>query len=271
MTLLTGAGLGGGGLILPAINGLDLNVPSENCLFAYSPVNIIDGFTGAVIRGERSSDSTQQDFTADEVADGTLTAWASSGDVEVVTYYQQGPSGNNATGVGGIIVESGTLITQNGYPAIKWPQESSGALKYGIASNTSVSGLHKIFLVGYRTLEDQVVVTCDQATPFALVFDDGSGSDISNGYSGRQYRLNGADPGWLNRDDVHTDLSTDSPHLLYLEGDETLSNFSFGKFNNNSFQISNDNPTYLSAFICYNSSANDENIESSLNAFYSFY
>jgi hypothetical protein len=63
--------------------------------------------TTNVIRVRRSSDNAQQDFTSEEITDGTLLAFTGSGDGRVMTWYDQ--SGNNA---------HATQNTTNKQPAI---------------------------------------------------------------------------------------------------------------------------------------------------------
>ena len=83
----------------------------------------IDSFSGAVVRVRRSSDSTEQDFTATEITDGTLTTFTGANDGFVVTWYDQKGS-NNATNPTASeqprIVNSGALETENGLPVIRF-------------------------------------------------------------------------------------------------------------------------------------------------------
>ena len=86
-----------------------------------------------VVQVRRSSDDTIKSFTADEVTDGTLVAFVGSGnDGFVRTWYDQSVSdeaGSTATGNHAVqataaeqpkIVESGSLILQNGEATIKF-------------------------------------------------------------------------------------------------------------------------------------------------------
>ncbi len=52
---------------------------------------------GDVVEVRRSSDSTTQDFTAAQVADGTLTTFTGAGDGFVSIWYDQSGNANNAT------------------------------------------------------------------------------------------------------------------------------------------------------------------------------
>ena len=103
-------------------------------------VGLLDQYTGAaagyslrklsvnttnVVRVRRSSDNAEDDFTADEITDGTLLAWVgitASDNGFVTTWYDQSGNGNNATqGTAANqpkIVDAGVLVEENGKPAI---------------------------------------------------------------------------------------------------------------------------------------------------------
>ena len=65
---------------------------------AYSLRNLSASYTGNVVDVRRSSDDTEESFTAAEVADGTLVAWVGAGnDGFVSQWYDQSGNGNHAT------------------------------------------------------------------------------------------------------------------------------------------------------------------------------
>ena len=76
-----------------------------------------------VIRVRRSSDNAEQDFTADEITDGTLTTFTGANDGFVTTWYDQSGNGNNITQSNASaqpkIVSSGVVITESGQPAME--------------------------------------------------------------------------------------------------------------------------------------------------------
>ena len=78
---------------------------------------------GPVIRVRRSSDNTEQDFTADQVTDGTLTTFCGAGNGFVRTWYDQSGNGRHlqetVTGSQLSIVTSGSLESDGGLPAIR--------------------------------------------------------------------------------------------------------------------------------------------------------
>ena len=91
---------------------------------AYSLRQLRTGVTN-VVRVRRSSDNTEQDFTATQITDGTLTAFCGAGDGFVRTWYDQ--SGNNRNLQQSIsadqlsIVIGGALQQDGGAPAIASP------------------------------------------------------------------------------------------------------------------------------------------------------
>ena len=74
----------------PAPTGLLADYP--NAAAAYSLRNLISTTTN-VVRVRRTSDNTEQDFTAAEITDGTLTTFTGASDGRVTTWYDQ--SGNS--------------------------------------------------------------------------------------------------------------------------------------------------------------------------------
>lgn len=97
---------------------------------AYAPL-LLDTYTGAaaayslrqlrtgvtnIVRVRRSSDNTEQDFTAAQITDGTLTAFCGAGDGFVRTWYDQSGNafhaGNGDTTKQPKLVSNGSLLTR---------------------------------------------------------------------------------------------------------------------------------------------------------------
>lgn len=95
---------------------------------AYS-LRQLDPTVNAVVRVRRSSDNAEQDFTATQVTDGTLTTFCGAGDGFVRTWYDQSGNGQNATqatsGNQPRIVISGQLVIEQGKPAIDFNGSTS--------------------------------------------------------------------------------------------------------------------------------------------------
>ncbi len=90
---------------------------------AYSLRQLSLGYGGPVVRVRRSSDSTEADFNAAQVSDGSLAAWVGAGNSGFVTsWYDQSGNGRHATQATTAsqpqIVSSGVLLTKNSKPTI---------------------------------------------------------------------------------------------------------------------------------------------------------
>jgi hypothetical protein len=101
-----------------------------NAAAAYSLRELSTASVGsAVVRVRRSSDNAEQDFTATEITDGTLTTFTGANDGFVTTWYDQSGNDNNAVNSTATtqykIVDSGVVYLNNGKPAIYNPNTGS--------------------------------------------------------------------------------------------------------------------------------------------------
>lgn len=92
---------------------------------AYSLRSLNSFYRGPVVQVRESANNAEADFTAIEVADGTLAAWVGAGnDGFVKTWYDQSGNGNNANQATLAsqpkIVVSGAVIQANGKPTIDY-------------------------------------------------------------------------------------------------------------------------------------------------------
>ena len=88
---------------------------------AYSLRQLKTGVT-SVVRVRRSSDNREENFTATEITDGTLTGFCGVGDGFVVEWIDQSGNANNVTQSVGVsqpqLVSSGAVLTLNSLPVI---------------------------------------------------------------------------------------------------------------------------------------------------------
>lgn len=135
---------------------------------AYSLRELSSAWVGQdVIRVEESGGSTQQDFTAAEITDGTLVAFCGANDGYVVTWYDQSGNGRDLTssGVAPRIVIAGTLqLDVTGFPVI-----NSSSLDNGL------DVVYDAGTMGYLN-EDCSIFTVTTANP-----DAGSGALFGTG------------------------------------------------------------------------------------------
>ena len=116
---------------------------------AYSLRKLRTGVTN-VVRVRRSSDNTEQDFTATQVTDGTLTTFCGAGDGFVRTWYDQSGSGNHAQQTTNTsqpkIVDQGGLILVNSRPSVLF-DGSNDSLAFSTIT-TSVYSTHAVIRKG---------------------------------------------------------------------------------------------------------------------------
>jgi hypothetical protein len=110
-----------GSLQPPALLLLDA---FPNAAAAYSLRQLRTGVAN-VVRVRRSSDNTEDDFTAAQVSDGTLATWVGAGNNGFVrTWYDQSGNSRNAeqttTANQPQIVSSGNLLTDNSKPCLQF-------------------------------------------------------------------------------------------------------------------------------------------------------
>jgi hypothetical protein len=174
----------------------------------------VNGFSGAVVRGKRLSDSAEQDFTATEITDGTLQTFAAGGQVNVVTGYDQSGNGNNWTpGNGtmqiGLTSATGVPHTNAGGPMLR-PQDgvqaqhltalgiahSSRGFAISVVARARSSSQNPFFITGSQSLyaptgfqfvNDNTVKAfgASNGKPISITFEGSKTAPIVVGYSGR--------------------------------------------------------------------------------------
>ena len=141
-----------------------------NAVAAYSLRQLRTGVTN-VVRVRRSSDNTEQDFTATQVTNGTLTTFCGAGNGFVRTWYDQSGNGRNATQANTAnqpqIVSSGSLLTDNTKPCLQFNGSSTSLDANSLASVFSGTGLLLSAATVYKSL---------QASPAGIVTAWGFGS-----------------------------------------------------------------------------------------------
>lgn len=155
--------------------GVEAATPPANLLLddypgaaaAYSLRELSTAWSGqAVVRVRRSSDNTEQDFTAAEVSDGTLATFCGVGDGFVVTWYDQSGNAHDANESTNTkqpqLVSSGSVILENGLPAVN----------FSFANRTILTS---IFSVTYSQPTNYFIVTRKQSHDGYLFDGEGTG------------------------------------------------------------------------------------------------
>jgi hypothetical protein len=123
---------------------------------AYSLRQLRTGNTN-VVRVRRSGDNTEQDFTASQVTDGTLTTFCGAGNGFVTTWYDQSGNGRNATQTTTAnqpqIVSSGSLLTDNSKPCLQFNGSSTSLDANALASVFSGTGVFLSAATVYKSLQ----------------------------------------------------------------------------------------------------------------------
>jgi hypothetical protein len=148
---------------------------------AYSLRSLSRSYAGPVVTVRRSSDDAEEDFTAAEVADGTLAAFCGAGDGFVKQWWDQSGNARHAVSPADAnepqIVNAGSVILKEGKPAIRY-DGTDDALFY---QNTDIQSLiWSVFCVAScdstSTVWDMVYSVNDGATDSGVsqTFNDGT-------------------------------------------------------------------------------------------------
>ena len=151
---------------------------------AYSLRQLRTGVTN-VVRVRRSSDNTEQDFTATQVTDGTLTAFCGAGDGFVRTWYDQSGNSNNATQTTASsqpqIVASGALVITSGTPGLQFAASNTLGDIHLSLGTFALSQPISIFAAANRTSTDdrQMLYANDDAS-FQIAAHGNFNTDVRN-------------------------------------------------------------------------------------------
>ena len=134
--------------------------------------------TGDVVEVRRSSDNAELGFTATEIIDGTLTAWAGVGDAFVKTIYDQsgilGDLVQSTAASQAAIVEAGSLVTNdNGNIGLRFDGVND---KYETVQNTLNPGTT---ISGFCVGDDNQALGSNLTTAWLSVRNNSSGTNRS--------------------------------------------------------------------------------------------
>tara|TARA_R100001198_G_C5235709_1_gene213703 strand:+ start:515 stop:1693 length:1179 start_codon:yes stop_codon:yes gene_type:complete len=244
-----------------------------NARVAYSLRKLKTGVT-SVVRIRRSSDNAEQDFTADEVTDGTLTTFTGANDGFVVTWYDQSGGGNDATQSTASsqpqIVSAGSVILDNGLPCLDFlgtkrlilsgAQLNASASDFSTYCVTGSTGAMTIYDIASR-------IQCVINRTYSYFYDvSSSGTGLSNAaFSLLEYYMLDPSSGATYRNGtlIESSLSYTQQTITSSGADSRIG----------SNQISGREMGKMSELIVYPSdqTANRSAISSSINSHYSIY
>ena len=248
---------------------------------AYSLRNLISTTTN-VVRVRRSNDQAEQDFTAAEITDGTLTTWTGANDGFITTWYDQ--SGNaldlstsNASGQPKI-VSLGVVNIDNGLPFMQY-QGTEQAASFVALSATST---------GLNNFSGSVFTTYNSSDSIGCLLNGGSWSAyigmIDSAAVGTTPNYSVGTPSYYknstlipnaDRADLYTEYSTNSDVLATILGcdfstttlwDSSISPYVYWGSNRTG-------ASKVREFIVYNSdqTLNKSGIETNINNYYTIY
>lgn len=247
---------------------------------AYSLRALSSGWAaGDVVRARRVNTPGEANFTAGQVANGELAAWALSGDAFVTTWYDQSGNANNATQATTTdqprIVISGNLVTSsNGLPAIR---VNANAESFDLDSNIALGNFSSFYVVEHTTFGSSV-----------SWLSDNGGADYIR-YKSTAYNVDagGVDNGFI---DLDATLATATDYLISaIRGSGTIELSVSGSVQSNTdsnagnldvqkiFQRGNNQTQGLNGYaqelIIYptDESSSRTDIEANINDFYTIY
>ena len=118
---------------------------------AYSLRSLSNSYADPVVTVRRSSDDAEEDFTAAEVADGTLAAFCGAGDGFVYRWWDQSGNARHAVAAADAnepqIVDSGVVVQEGGHAALKF----DGAGDYLRSDLVNANQQYSVFFVYTHT------------------------------------------------------------------------------------------------------------------------
>ena len=175
---------------------LGFNVLQLGPAAAYSLRSLDPALDPTVVNVRRSNDNSTSDFTASEVSDGTLASWVGGGnDGYVVTWYDQSGNSEDATqassGSQPKIVNSGTLVTEGGKPALSFDGTNDRSMNSSLPASSTKSVFYvkkganldgNSVVLSFPATTNQVGIYYFATTPYEYGFNTWAGDCW--GYSG---------------------------------------------------------------------------------------
>tara|TARA_R110000823_G_C15840823_1_gene491179 strand:- start:287 stop:1087 length:801 start_codon:yes stop_codon:yes gene_type:complete len=208
------------GMSLPSSNKVRKSLLLDKYIgsaVAYS-LRKLSSSTTNVIRVRESGGDTEQDFTADEITDGTLITFTGANDGFVVTWYDQSGNTRNMTQATaakqGKIVASGVVLVEGGNPIIR---AVSGSTEMGSTYDSSSLPTNKQFfsvITANNIGSGNVFFGANgQASDFSYISTSGNSStSTSSNIVLSSELLNNQPFTYSTRGDLYTQLS--SPSIL---------------------------------------------------------
>ena len=175
---------------------------------AYSLRNLSTSYTGDVVDVRRSSDDTEDSFTAEEVADGTLEAWVNT---QVEVYNNDYESSVDFASISGAVITQSSDNPYAGSYSARIALTAGDATAYGRISNLPVGS--KVKIAGFYRTDGTSAVNGDfgdfqnggqllPATSSWTAFEIESSQFLSPVFNFIDLGINGTPDGWIELDNV---------------------------------------------------------------------
>jgi hypothetical protein len=259
----------GGGVATPLL--LDLY---PGAAVAYSLRNLSTAYTGPVVRVRRSSDNTEQDFTAAQVTDGTLTTFCGAGNGIMRTWYDQSGNNRNSSFITALpswrIVDNGSLVLSSGLPAINTTDSTQSASKR--ITIPGIAGTARVDYFFVKETSDIAYATPGSATAGGssigwIATENSTSTFIFSNFGTPLLYSNGALVNSVNRGNIFTALNGRKLETTINASLSTWTDFTL------CFYTSFDLNALIQEFVVYptDQSSNRAAIETNINAHYAIY
>jgi len=241
---------------------------------AYSLRALSSGWlAGDVVEVREDTGQTTQSFTASQILNGDLEAFCGAGNGYVSTWYDQSGNANDATQATTTeqpkIVDAGALVVDgNGNPWIDF----DGVDDVLMSANLSATSDSMLAIVQKTSDTVGCLMDSTNGNNYPLLFQDGSSSTVISANAGTpNYYVNGSLESWINRDDVHSSVSTGVQNLITIDSMSLDADYSNGMFIYSYYTTFARQSGFVSEFIVWGNSSNRVGIETNINDYYSIY
>lgn len=220
-----------------------------------------------VVRVRRSSDNVEQNFTADEITNGTLTTFTGASDGFVPTWYDQSGNNNHAvqpTAEQPKIVSAGALILDNGKPCLNFDGVDDGLVFTSAIPLNDGSNRSNGFVLANPKTDALWGIYTDQSAVYPII-QSGNSGNIAFNYENYATYVDGV-----------TFTGTRNDLYLATTGKRSLISSSFGKksttlgfsslFNRLSFELEGNVQEVV--HYNFNNDTNRVGIQNNINDFY---
>ena len=232
-------------------------------------------YTGSAIKVRRSSDNNELDIGfVDGVLDtASLLTFVGSGDGKVIIWYDQSGNGNNATQLTAskqpTIVDNGSVVLDNGKPAILFPNNLQGNMSFNSVNQTTLLSVARILnfsLVNYILWSESAGKGFFYGGRLSRVLGLGTNTDKLDSITGKNYSQKIA---YFNYNGTNYDVAENGNSVTALPNGSNFPSDSVGRPNIKEVEFEGK----MQEIILYPSeqSANKVAMENNINNRYNIY